>query len=437
MITLVTGSPGHGKTQRALWMLLNDLRFKGRVVLYANVRGLIVDDPRIANWIPLEDIKQWDTAPQGAIIFVDECHQSGFFPVRGVGKPPKHIEDLATHRHLGLDFLLVTQNGKNMDVFVRRLVELHVHCKRPAQLPYTNIYEFQGFTDRDDHIPTDSALRHERWKLDKDIWSLYESTVENTAKSKLPRIVWALPVLALLAFGSVYFMYSSFKSYSKKADDLAKSATVAPVAEKTVAKPLPASSTSEPPFSLSRLSPAQRVDYLMHESRDWSLERVPLNADYPESSPVYDDVRVIRTFPRVSGCAASKDTCRCVDQQGTPAKVSTTACYDFVINGRFDPYREESQKSLGDREGIKMNALSAPGAKPDGCSTFIVYGIGGVPSTETRCQPQGNAQIASLPVSAGLTGQTPGAGLAGSPALTSDSPSSAASTIERGGYVKR
>ena len=424
MIYLLTGTPGHGKTQRAIWMLLNDERFKGRPVLYANVRGLNADDERLKNWIPLTDVTQWETAPQGAVIFIDECHQAGFFPLRGVGKPPAWIEAIATHRHLGLDFVLVTQNAKNMDVFVRRLVELHIHCKRPAQMGYTNLYEFQSYTDCDDRIPVDSALRHSRWPLDKSIWTLYKSADEHTAKAKIPRIVYAIPLLLIVFLAAaVYLVRWAQSKQSPKPVDAATSLTVARAA---VAAKLEAQGDS--PVSLSRLSPQARVEHLMHETRDFQMSRVPLDSDYPESAPIYEELLKVKVFPRVAGCSQGATACRCVDQQGVPGRLSVAACVDFVVNGRFDPYRDEKREG-GERSAT--NAALALGAVQanNNCSTYLVYGVGGSSTMETRCNaPVSSAASASVPILYAPVASS-GAGSAG------DAGAMPPPNLLRGGYV--
>lgn len=430
MIYLLTGTPGHGKTQRALWMLLNDSRFKARTVLYANVRGLKTDDERLKNWLPLTDVTQWETAPQGSVIFIDECHQTGFFPVRGVGKPPSWIEAIATHRHLGLDFVLVTQNAKNMDVFVRRLVELHIHCKRPAQMGYTNVYEFQSYTDCDDRVPVDQALRHTRWVFDKSIWTLYESANEHTGKAKIPRMLYALPlaIIALGVFGFYAYQWSAKKSAAKAPEPVAASKVAVPGA----AVATPSIGGAVVAVSLSRLSPQARAEAIMHDARDFEFERVPLHADHPESAPLYDDLRIVKSMPRVAGCAVSAGNCRCVDQQGTPVRLSPVACMDFVVNGRFDPYREDAKSD--DQAGRQAALTNAQKTQSRSCSSFTVYGLGGSPSIETRCDDFSQAQTARLGGAATLPAPLGAPGVLGTPSVV---PGGTSPSIERGGYITK
>lgn len=415
MLYLYTGTPGHGKTQRALFDAINDARFKGRHVYWTGVNGLVEDAPEFARWSHLEDIKQWQQCEPGSVILVDEAHKEEYFPLRGVGKPPKWIEDIAEHRHLGLDFILITQNAKDLDVFIRRRIETHYHMKRPAQLFYTNVYSFQGFVDCDDKIPADTALKHEKWALDKHIWKLYKSADAHTNKAKLPRIVYWFPAIALVMIACAWWLYRDMKArvdpvQTAKAMGVAlpeKASGGAP----TKATYVPMQSSDEQP-SLSRMSPQARVEYTMHETRDWAFVRVPLNPDYPESAPLYDSLREVKTFPLVTGCYTTKTDCKCVNQQGTPERISTAACFDFVVNGRFNPYFDEAKRPAAMATASQLT----PTKNHDGCSPYLVYGLSGAASLETRCNGSQGTPGGSVPSSSlGALGGLPAASAPGSP----------------------
>jgi zona occludens toxin len=380
MIYCITGTPGHGKTQRGLWMMRNDARFKGRRIYWANVRGLNVADERLKDWSQLEDVTKWKELPAGSVVFIDECHMKGFFPLRGTTAPPQWIEDLATHRHLGLDFVLITQNAKNIDPFVRRLVELHIHCKRPAQMGYTNVYEFQGVTDCDATIPTASALRHERWQFDKTIWTLYTSADEHTAKARLPRLLFLFPILGVLLIGSIYVGHNWFSDMQKKtgadptkpADQNFKHTNLSPAIK-------------EESKSVATMSPLERVTYQMNETRQWHFDRIARDNSYPESAPIYDEVRELKTFPRVTACAVKQTDCRCYNQQGIQERqVPLAACLDFVLVGRFDPYRDEEKERDDERRGAQRRDASSSTSKSTTQQSYLVTGLSGHTWTETR-----------------------------------------------------
>ena len=380
MIYLLTGTPGHGKTQRAIWLLLNDKRFKGRPVYYANVRGLKASDERISHWQPLEDVTKWNELPPGSIVFYDEAQQA--FPIRGVKAPPKWIEDLATHRHLGLDFVLVTQNAKNIDHFVRRLVELHIHCKRPAQMGFTNVYEFQGVTDCDNNVPVDKALRHERWKLDKTIWTLYESADEHTSKAKLPRILFAIPLLVIAFGAALFFVVSRFSSAdaSKLTDAGSKSHTKNEKSDSKKQRSASNQPTASEVTSTASLSPLDLVKRQMTETKQWQLDRVPRQRGYPESAPLYDDVRELKTFPIIAACAKKADDCRCFNQQGIREQVDLLVCMEFVAVGRFNPYKDEKREREAESRRSEPRSQHAREQQ----QPYLVQGLSGHWFTETR-----------------------------------------------------
>jgi zona occludens toxin len=384
MLYLYTGTPGHGKTQRALFDAINDERFKGRHVYWSGINGLNEGAPELARWSHLDDVKSWQECEPNSVIFIDECHKADYFPLRGVGKPPDWIEKIAEHRHLGLDFILVTQNAKDVDVFIRRRIETHYHMKRPAQLPYTNVYSFQGYVDCDDRIPTDSALKHEKWMLDKHIWTLYKSADVHTNKAKLPRIVWVGLLLVVGFIAAIMFTVHYFKSKINPSTTAASPNGL--LAAGT--KPSDTALTAKRPVveeeeSLSRLSPRARVEHLMHQQRDWQFARVPIDPAYPESATIYDEVREIKAFPRLAAAVVSATGCKSYTQQGTPLSVPEGDCRLFAAVGRFNDYYDEStaskealndsQEQRSERRKQHAAAYSPP---------YYVYGLGGTLTLE-------------------------------------------------------
>ena len=73
---------------------------------------------------------------------------------------------------------------------------------------------------------------------------------------------------------------------------------------------------------------------------------VPTLAEKPESKPIYNSVRQVKTFEYPVGCVdGGKSGCTCYSSQGTPLKEITKAmCKDYVKNGLpFNPYKDEHQ----------------------------------------------------------------------------------------------
>ena len=133
-ITLVTGLPGHGKTLYSLARWKEEAEKDNRPVFHNGIKGLNL--PGWQTWEP----DNWEQLPPNALMVIDECQKA--FPVRGRGQPPAWIENLSTHRHLGVDFVVITQNPMLMDSFVRRLVDRHFHIVRKFGTHFVTIHEF-------------------------------------------------------------------------------------------------------------------------------------------------------------------------------------------------------------------------------------------------------------------------------------------------------
>ena len=91
----------------------------------------------------------------GALVVIDESHTD--FPQRASGKaPPPWVEALTVHRHQGLDFWFVSQRPSFLDPFVRGLSSRHIHIA-------LNAFSFTG-----------KRLRYE--------WAEYQETVNRASK---------------------------------------------------------------------------------------------------------------------------------------------------------------------------------------------------------------------------------------------------------------
>lgn len=135
MIILITGVPGSGKTSSLVNMLItdqtlthyqdNDGETKPRIIYVNGIEELKLEHQPLTD----EQIKEkpfQDYLPYASLVVIDEAQR--LFPTRSsAAKIPPYIESLATHRHYGLDIILITQHPSFLDNFVRRLVQRHIH----------------------------------------------------------------------------------------------------------------------------------------------------------------------------------------------------------------------------------------------------------------------------------------------------------------------
>lgn len=194
MITLITGVPGAGKTLYCVDEILTPAVDSGRAVYVDGIPDLLLSH-QVA-----PDPLQWpDWAPDGALIVIDEC-QRIWRPEAAGRSPHSSIAELETHRHRGLDFVILTQHPNLIHSNVRRLVGRHIHLRRTSLGVY--LYEWSECV-----VPDSSwknALVKTKWTHPKRSFGKYKSAeIHNKVKFRLPRSVFVLGfcVLSIIGLG--------------------------------------------------------------------------------------------------------------------------------------------------------------------------------------------------------------------------------------------
>jgi len=309
-VELLTGQPGHGKTQLAIRKGLDFVK-AGRTVYAGNIRGLKYAD---AGFVELERFEDWESCPDGSVVIWDECYDA--LPQRGPGKKvPAHVEALARHRHRGFDFILIAQQTKQLDTFVSGLIERHIHCRRKFGTSMVRLREF----DRWEREPEKSTpLVTGTWRLDPKVWPLYESATQHTVKRRIPWYVYALPLAIIGVIAAWIAVPTMFVS---RAAELERSGGGETGALATGA-PRPGSAKGRGADPLRYTDPVA----FFHPRIDGQ----------PWTAPAYDDVEIAPP-PRIA-CMSSKRSCTCLTvEQGTTYATSELACRTIARLGYFDP----------------------------------------------------------------------------------------------------
>jgi zona occludens toxin len=201
MITLITGTPGSGKTLYAVWLLQKELK-AGRRLVVDGIKDLaidheLVDEPWVRDW--------YNKCQQNDLIVVDEV-QRLWPPVSVSTKPTEDIEKLHVHRHKGVDFIVITQHPQRLNKTIRDLVGRHVHVRRLFGLKQAMIYEW-------DHCHNPNAGFRDavktRWGYPRKVFDLYTSAeIHTKQKAVIPKALFVLP-LALIA--ACWFAWKGFK----------------------------------------------------------------------------------------------------------------------------------------------------------------------------------------------------------------------------------
>lgn len=201
MITLITGVPGSGKTLYAVWKLLRHLvgtsvehtDDDGKVTqiprrIFSNINGLLIDHTMMTN----DQIATWqDWAKAGDIIVADEVQKVPQWKKAPPGsKVPPCIEALETHRHMGVDFVVLTQGPMLIHDNVTRLVGRHLHIRRLGNMPFATVYEWDGCSRA---LLFKNTMAKAAFWFPKAAYKLYKSAeVHTKQKRSAPALLWVV-----------------------------------------------------------------------------------------------------------------------------------------------------------------------------------------------------------------------------------------------------
>lgn len=309
-ITLVTGTPGAGKS---LWTIAHveaQRAQRGLPAFYAGIPGLTLP------WTEIT-AESWHQVDGPALVVIDEAHR--VFPPRPPGsRAGDHVAPFDQLRHKGLEVVLITQHPGEIDHYIRRRVGRHVHLERVFGRHYARTKEWQELGDPSDYHSCKKAIAG-TFPFPKDFFGVYKSADAHTMQPRMPwkELGWrlAIPVI-VVAVAVGLFLSNLLRAQNPESEAVAVA---------------PAGSHSAPP-ALSDAATA---------AISWSAafnERVP---GVPYSAPFYDGAIRPVTFPKISGCIEIRNDmrthCHCETQQGTRiTSISTAQCQYWLRNGWFD-----------------------------------------------------------------------------------------------------
>lgn len=350
MITILSGLPGNGKTLYAVQMLQRRTG-EGKPALYKNINGL---SPLVASEWP-HDLADWAKLPPGSLLVVDEAQD--FAATQGKQGSPKWVTDLSKHRHIGADFVFITQDPRFLDPWIRRLCNRHVHLVRKMGLEASVVHEWDKCQDdpRDYHAL--EASRSSIWRFPKELYPLYKSAEVHTVKRSIPRKVYIF--LLLFPVCGFFFWYGLHRFFS--GDVAAKAPAI------TAKGSVPVDPTGL--FAgggegvAGHMTGAQYVKLFEPVVRAW-----------PWSAPAFQSMKPVDyPVPYCMEIERGKGfDCKCLTQQGTRYNVEKSICKQIAEDGVFDPFHsnrhdadrggsERSRDRPGDRREWST-AVSAPGS---------------------------------------------------------------------------
>ncbi|EJL70750.1 zonula occludens toxin [Variovorax sp. CF313] len=346
-IYLTTGANGTGKTAFTL-KAVREMQVKENRPVYWNGRfDLTEEKQKEFGWIKIEADK-WQTVPDGAIFFFDECHND--FPDRSSGaKVPEHVRMLGEHRRRGFDFFLLTQHPGNIDPFIRKIIASpgwHRHLKRNFGSSLISHIDYLAVCDRPEKPGAGKAGTVSMKALPKDVFGWYKSAELHTAKIKIPRQVWIF--LATLVVIPVC-IYLTFQFLRK---------STAPKEAAAVAAPAQAGSGQQVASGRVRTASEYIADY---------RPRIP---SLMHTAPAYDKLTEPRRVPVPAACIEIPKTrlgepfgCKCYTQDATPYPVDLSMCRQLVAHGSFFAFLPEGEKAA--TTAVVARAADVPQVRQD------------------------------------------------------------------------
>ncbi|MGQ2966776.1 zonular occludens toxin family protein [Methylophilus sp.] len=224
MITIITGVPGMGKTALLVQMLLaNDKASNARPVFVMGIPDLRIEHvkaPPVEEWTekrPDPDdpslMLDYFTFPPNSYLILDEA-QRVYRPRSAGTKVPPYVAALETHRHTGLDIILLTQKPNLVDVNVRHLCGRHIHIR--DTILGRKLYEWPEYNDTDNKANLDAAAKR-AFKPPKESFKYYKSSEMHTKQPRRFHQVWIYLALAVVFMG--YMGYRAFTSISGRMSD--------------------------------------------------------------------------------------------------------------------------------------------------------------------------------------------------------------------------
>lgn len=374
MIELVTGLPGSAKTLFTIADVKARAERENRQVFYHGIPELTLD------WQPLADAKDWASVPPNSIVVLDEAQKT--FRNRSLGtQPPQFVTDLETHRHLGIDIIMITQHPSLIDPAVRRLAGRHRHMVRIWGMEASTVHRWDSVKDNCDKSRADSEKT--KWAFDKSLYGVYKSAEVHTMKRSVPFRVKLIAVTVVLFVCAVLYMVAFVK----------KKATASDQSVVASASVLPAAGQSGQSVAAGRAREA--VD-ARADAQDYVWRETPRVAGVQYTAPKYDELTKPSRVPVPAACiqiGSVRDQreirCKCYSQDGTPMGVEFNMCIKIAQEGvflDFDPEgrREGQAMREGQREQVVLAQAGEGAVERRGPSVVVFDKVANdVPTTPT------------------------------------------------------
>jgi len=359
-LILVSGLPGAGKSLYAVNLAYKFAAEGVRVFSW----GLDGASSELFDVLPDDwQFSDWKELPSGSVVIFDEAHK--LLPVRTRDAPPKAIQDLTEIRHFGLRFIFITQDPRNIDAFVRRLIGRHYHLTRKMGFKSAYVKEWDKCQDDPSDFHAAKVAITSIFSYPKKLFSLYKSSTMHLVKRRIPFkvVLYSSILLVVLSFvGYVFYKYSSRVSDGE----------IIP-------------GTSSVSSSVSSDPTLSQKPIVIDTLKDYLVATTPLSPVLPWTAPIYKEVRKIEHLPSKLVCYIGSKGCRCFTDQMTRVVLPESVCVSMVKDGVYDPYSSPYQSpdtSGGFSAGVGGGGLgerSAAPPPPPSSTSAVIGSVSTVP----------------------------------------------------------
>lgn len=322
MLTLISATPGSGKTLKAVELIYECLN--SGYVVYSNILGLKV--PGVIQISSQEDWRDLDHFRRQNIemlktpiaVFYDEAHEHAAFAEKDLLKnyqidrsdydldidiinlddsltatqkkqkideinrkykaaldiKKEQIREIGTalsmHRHFGFDIFLITQSPKKLAAHVLADVGTHLHLRRVFKMKRATIYEFPEAHATVSKAVRDDAINKTIWKFPKHLFGTYTSTEVDTHKQKIPLkyiIILVLVFIGIPSYVARSFWYDPLFGHKDKRESPSKVEAKEAQKLKTNIQETPKTTQNSPKEDLQQ-NELQRIAMITESSND-------------------------------------------------------------------------------------------------------------------------------------------------------------------------
>lgn len=335
MMTLITGTPGSGKTLYAVSRIIEEAK-KGRLI-FSNIDGL-----KIPGVHPMPDDLDWRQTPDGSLIVYDEAQQHEMFKNLGKGNSKEPIvSDMEVHRHTGHDLYFITQHPRLISSHIRSLIGEHINVHRPYGAPIASAYRW-AICEENPNTKTAQGRSEANFQVPfkKEWFKFYKSATVHTHKLRIPPNIRNAIIFLFILIGAVWILLGKSTMFSKAYDGVKSGGKIDSKAAQV---------KQEKPVLHDPLTPEQRADLEARQpapATNQPVQSVPAPVQTIQYDPhkPFDTQYAANAQPYLSGCIQLKNKCTCYTQQGSKLDVSIADCKKVINEGMpFNPFLAQSQ----------------------------------------------------------------------------------------------